>query len=221
MKKIIYGVALLATVALAGCQGGNEPTPTPSTNIKILTPTGAPAVGFFDFSDYANFETNAVPANVLAAIRNDSPYSVVVAPTQGGVQAINRDTKQSGKSDFKLAATITFGNFYVGKTGHDTNSTMELGDEIVLFGQNTIPDQLFKKVYSDLFVESNLSHIHYVAAASDAVGALTSGKFIDEGGSIDVDYVLVAEPAVQGAIAKGKEIYSNIQDEYKKISGGM
>ena len=225
MKKIFLLTSLIA-LALAGCnsntQDNNKSSDSSSigdpqfvferSSLSIVTPTGAPALGFYDFATSPNFETNDTPTNIVAMMVAGQK-DVVVLPTNAGIQAIN------GKSaPYKLAATITFGNFYVVSMGNDTNNTMDADDTILLFQKNNVPDKIFHYVYGDTLNAG----IHYVEAVSDASRAIISGSFTDAetGTNIVPNYVMIAEPALTNVKSKkdGISVYANLQEEYKKKS---
>lgn len=225
MKKIFLLTSLIA-LALAGCnsntQDNNKSSDSSSigdpqfvferNSLSIVTPTGAPALGFYDFATSPNFETNDTPTNIVAMMVAGQK-DVVVLPTNAGIQAIN------GKSaPYKLAATITFGNFYVVSMGNDTNNTMDADDTILLFQKNNVPDKIFHYVY----VDTLNAGIHYVEAVSDASRAIISGSFTDAetGTNIVPNYVMIAEPALTNVKSKkdGISVYANLQEEYKKKS---
>ena len=156
-------------------------------------------------------EINADATAVVAYLSANSSKDIVVAPTNAGLNAIIKKS-----APFKIAATLTFGNFFLAATGNDENKTLDANDYVVAFQQNNVPDKIFKYVYD------NLTNVHYVNAASDAAACLISGKnTADDNAS--VDYVLMAEPALTNALAKNQNAseYANIQTEFAKKSGGM
>lgn len=213
MKK--RTLALLGLIAgLASCQ---TPSKTASLeekeDVKVICPTGAPAVAFYNHAEDDRFETNSVPSNIVSFLNEASPYDMVVIDTVSGIRAINNG------APYKMAATITFGNFFIAATGNDDDGVMDSDDKIVLFGQNQTPDLLFHYIYGTQFD----SAIEYVNAVSDAAGCLASGKNVATGNG--VDYVFVAQPVLfatlnnKNAATYGKSsIYKNIQDEYKEKS---
>ena len=146
----------------------------------------------------------------------NSDVDIVVIDTVSGIQAIN-----SG-SPYLLAATITFGNFYLASTGNDTNNTLDGDDTIVLFGQNATPDYLFHYLFSNQYD----SNIEYVDNVQDASKCLASGKNLITGN--EVDYVFIAQPALYSVLnntdakSYGKaSVYLNIQEEYKKKTNNL
>lgn len=183
-----------------------------SSSLKIISPTGAPALAFYNHSLNSNYETNSTPSNIVSMMNSSSDYDVVVIDTVSGIKAIEKG------APYKIAATITFGNFYIASTGNDNNNTFEKEDTIVIFGQNQTPDLLFKYIYGEGY------NIEYVTNVQDAAKCLAAGKNMITGST--VDYVFIAQPALytilnnKDAKTYGKaSIHINIQDEYFRKSG--
>ena len=204
MKKNILNIIALSLL-LTAC--GNEEV---EKDVKVICPTGAPSVAFYNHYDDPNFETNSVPSNIVSFMSETSPYDVVIIDTVSGLKAIAKG------APYKIHSSITFGNFFIASTGHDENGVMEPGDKIVLFGKNQTPDLVFHNIYGDDYDSS----IEYVTAVSDAAGCLASGKNVATGS--DIDYVFVAQPVLfatlnnANAPTHGKaSVYANIQNLYK------
>ena len=179
----------------------------------IVSPTGAPALAFYNYAESGNFETNSVPNNIVAMM-NKGEKDVVVLPTNAGVQAI-----VNKNAPYLIAATITFGNFYIVSMNNDDNQVMDANDTILLFQKNNVPDKIFHYVYGDTLN----SALHYVNAVSDAASAVIGGKFSDPdlGEELVPNYVMIAEPALTNVMSKKGDaisVYANIQEEYKKKS---
>ena len=214
MKKLI--LTLATTMLLASC-GGNTSSSASSElpyelDLAVVCPVGAPAVALAPHLKSNKVEINADPANVVAYLTDGSGKDVVICPTNAGVNAI---TKKN--APYLLAATVTFGNFYLASTGHDDDGVLDADDYVVVFQQNNVPDKLFQYVYGDLA----LQNVHYVDAASNAAQVLISGKNVADNNA-EADYVLMAEPALATALSKNEKAkqYADIQEEYKKKSGG-
>lgn len=213
MKKFI--LVLIVLLSLCSCKKEEIKTEDSIySNIGIVTPTGAPSLAFINYIDNPNFETNSTPSNILSMMSNNSDKRIVVIDVTSGIRAINQG------APYKLAAIITFGNFYIAQTGNDDNGVMDETDKIVLFGQNMIPDTIFHYLFNDKYD----SCIEYVNAVSDAGKCLAAGKNLETGN--DVDYVFMAEPVLSTVLNNEKapsykkaSIYMNIQEEYKRKSG--
>ena len=227
MKKILP--LIIATLAISACAinnnssnskegSSNGGTGKPDVyytpeDFSIVSPTGAPALAFYNYAGYRNYETNSVPTNIVAMM-NKGEKDVVVLPTNAGVQAI-----VNSKAEYKIAATITFGNFYIVSMNNDDNQVMDANDTILLFQKNNVPDKIFHYIYGD----SLNNALHYVSAVSDAASAIIGGKFTDPdlGTELVPNYVMIAEPALTNVVSKKGDaisVYANVQEEYKKKS---
>ena len=109
MKKK-YILTMLPVILLGACSNGLKETST----VNILAPKGAPAVAFYNHATDDNFTTGAAE-NIKSMLTKKSPYTVVVVDTLSGVSALQN------KAPYKIAATITFGNFFLAATGNDEN----------------------------------------------------------------------------------------------------
>ncbi len=217
MKKYIIPL-ILASMTLVACQSNKD---TSSEEVKefdrsslsVVTPTGAPALAFYNYAGLDNFETNAVPTNIVAMMAAGQK-DVVVLPTNAGVQAI-----KGKKAPYQIAATITFGNFYIASMGNDADGVMNEGDKILLFQKGNVPDKIFHYVYGDAFD----SNVYYVSAVSDAAAALIGGSFVDaeSGDNVVPNYVMIAEPALTNVLSKKEtvSVYADMQAKYKEKSG--
>lgn len=210
MKKNLLIIGLLAlTITACNNQASNSNNgEVDFSSLSIVSPQGAPALAFYEFATSDNFVTNSDPTNIvpmMAAGQKD----VIVLPTNAGVGNINKG------APYKLAATITFGNFYVASLNNDDNGVMDANDVILLFQQNNIPDKLFHYVYGN-DLDNN---IHYVTAVGDVAVAVRDGEFEDNKVKYTPNYVLTAEPSLTTLISQyGVTKYADIQEEYRKKS---
>lgn len=202
MKKII--VVLLSLILFACSSKQSE-------SISIAVPSGAPSLAFYDELDNNSFNTGDAQS-ILPELLSDNGSDIIVIDTVNGIKALNKG------ADYKLAATITFGNFYIASTGNDENDVMEDGDYIVVFSQGATPDLVFHYIYGEK-LDSNL---HYVQAVSDASACLIKGINIADNQN-KVDYVMIAEPALSAALSQNNNasVYGNIQDEYANKTDGL
>lgn len=206
-----YKLPLLAltSLVLTGCANS---TNTHSLPFSVLTPNGAPAVAFYNYATDTKFETNGVPANILADMRENSPYDMIVIDTTSGISEIKNG------APYKMAATITLGNFFIAATGNDIDGEMNDGDTIVLFGNaNAVPSKIFHYLYGNGFDDS----IEYVTNVANASAALVSGTNVATGST--VDYVFIAQPVLHKALQNNSEasIYVDVQEAYAEKSEGL
>ena len=215
MKKYFIPL-IIASMTLVGCNAKNSSSEVKEfdrTSLSIITPTGAPALAFYNYAGLSSFETNSVPTNIVG-IMAAGQKDVAVLPTNAGIQAI-----KGKNAPYQIAATITFGNFYIASMGNDADNEMNAGDKILLFQKGNVPDKIFHYVYGDAFDSS----IYYVNAVSDAAAALISGSFTDaeSGESVVPNYVMVAEPVLTNVLSKKEnvQVYADVQAKYKEKSG--
>lgn len=175
IKKLL---PLCLVAMLAGCAKKQ------SSELTILTPTGAPSVAFYNYADNKNFTTNATPTNIVNSMTANGS-DIVVIDTLSGIKAI-----KNANAPYKILATITFGNFYLVGTGNDDDNTIDADDKIVLFGQGQTPDKLFNYLYP------NFTNISFVTNVQEAGQCLCKGKVTVDSGNVDADYVFVAEPVL-------------------------
>ena len=213
MKKQLFLLALISGISLTGCDLFNKKEENKDkVEYKIVAPTGAPSIAMSSFAMTKNFETVTDPSTIVPMMASGQ-VDVAVLPTNVGATAIT--TKNV---PFKLLCTITFGNFYIASTGHDDNGVMDETDYIVSFQQGAVPDKIFHYVYGDTFDNG----LHYVSSAQEAAKCLKLGKNLTDD-SKDVDYVLLAEPALTNVIKTTltASLYEDLQAKYKVKSEGL
>ena len=183
------------------------------SSLSIIAPTGAPALAFYNYANNSKFETNSNPAEGIIPQMVTGKKDVVVLPTNAGVQAIINK-----KADYQIAATITFGNFYLLSMNNDENKTLDANDKILLFQKGNVPDKVFHYVYGNAFD----ANTYYVSAVSDAAAAVNAGQFVDSasGNNVVPNYVLLAQPVLQTILTKnadkGYSVYADMQAKYKE-----
>lgn len=116
---------------------------TTKLDLSLITPTGAPALAFYNHIKESKFEANSVANNVLAYFSSDEK-DVIVAPTNAGINAI------ANGANYAIAATVTFGNFYILATGHDNDGVLNEGDRVLGFQENNVAGKVFKYLYGNL-----------------------------------------------------------------------
>lgn len=171
-----------------------------STSLKILCPTGAPAVAFYSFANDDNFETTSDPQTAIIPSFQLNDYDVLVAPTQGGLnQIVNQH------ANYQIAATITFGNFYLLSSQNDMNNQLDDGDKVLVFNENDVPGRIFKYCYGDLGLQ-----VTYTSSV-DLTKRAISEDFMYDG--VKFDYIYTAEPVVTVTNSKDK-IFEKVSDRF-------
>ena len=219
MKKYLSLIAVALVLTACNTNSSNQGTGEfDRTSLSIIAPTGAPALAFYNYSNSERFETNSNPAEGIIPQMVTGQKDVVVLPTNAGMQAI-----LNKKAEYQIAATITFGNFYLISMNNDTNNTLDADDTILLFQKGNVPDKVFHYVYGDDYN----SNIHYVSAVSDAAAAVNAGFFADAetGNNIVPNYVLLAQPVLTTVLNKnadkGYAVYADMQAKYKEKSNNQ
>lgn len=219
MKKLLTLIAAATLLTSCGKPTSSSTEPAKEydrSTLSIVAPTGAPALAFYHYGDVAGFETNSDPATGILPLMIAGKKDVVVLPTNAGMQAIINK-----KAEYKIAATLTFGNFYLVSMGNDTNNEIGADDNIVLFQKGNVPDKIFHYVYGD----SLNTGIHYLPAVSDAAKAAMTGKYVDPDTGTEAvpNYVLLAQPVLTNVLSKNTsvKIYADIQAKYKEKSNNL
>lgn len=206
IRKIVSVIAAsFMVVSLAACQSETkETTQTSSEPVKILSPTGAPALALIDLYGKDGIEIETVEgADVLSAelAKTDGEYDIVVAPTNVGAKIYTQ------AKAYNLEAVLTWGNlFVVGEAGADLASVSLAG-----FGQDAVPGLVFSSVYD---VDS--MNITWYASVQEASQALLTGKN---------EAALLAQPVAAATIAKAKEqgkelgVLSDVQSMWQDGNG--
>lgn len=192
-------IIVFMMLMLCACKSEKQEEVIKEDKLSIVSPSGAPALAFYNCLK-ENFET--LDASIIKTmVVSDEKPDVAVLPTNVAVALLNKGI------EYSLAATITFGNFYIVSTGKDDDGVMDGDDKITLFQQGGIPDLVFKSVYKDI----DVNKINYVNDASDATREIVNP-------SSDSEYVLIAEPAMHIALNKNNNasIYADLQDLYKQ-----
>ena len=209
MKKLMLLAAI--PMVLCGCRDKVKENES-YKNMTYIVPTGAPAIAMAEFAALEGFETTTDPSTIVPLLAKGQ-YDVAVLPTNVGVTAMNVKNVP-----YKILCTITFGNLFIGATGKDADGVMGDDDYIVSFQQGAVPDKIFHYVYG---TELD-SALHYVSSAQDAAKCLKTGKNLADD-SHDVDYVLLAEPALTKVLetSSNATVYANLQELYSTKSSGL
>ncbi|MFR7592898.1 MAG: hypothetical protein ACLUVC_15815 [Longibaculum sp.] len=201
MKKIIT-LLLMMSFVLAGCSSNTKK----ADEMKVLTPNGAPALSLLGVYEdiQKNGEVKIVEGSDLLSsefVKKESEFDAIIAPINLGCQLIAK-----GKTDYKLAGVLTWGNLYLVQN-KDVNN-----NELAAFGQQAVPGKIFSLV-KDSSQAMKDAKVTYYNAVSDVQAQVLAGK---------VQYALMAEPAATATIAKAKqagttlEIVTSLQELYQK-----
>ena len=196
---------LIMVSSLTGC--GSQKA-TYNLDLKVLSPYFAPAVAMHSFATEANYETTSNPKEGLIPNFKKENYDILVAPTNGGLMQIKQG------ANYKIAATITFGNFYIVSSSKDSDGVLNAGDTIFAYQETDIPGQIFKYLYGELGLDITWG------GNVDTTKAVIENYFslkIDETTTKQFDYVFTSEPVVT---TTNSTVYKNCQEDFKTKSNG-
>ena len=200
-KKLI--LTLLPLLALTACNKSAY-----QLELKVATPSGSPATALYKYlNDTEHLEVNSDGNNVIAyftTTETAKKKDIIFAPTNAGIGAINKG------ANFKIAATITFGYFFLLSTGKDKDEVLNEGDKVTAFQQNGVAGKLFTYLYGDLNLD-----IDWKTSAVNVKDAILGDK------DFDASYVMLAQPVVNAVLGAKSEfkIKDNMQEVYKTKTG--
>lgn len=203
MKKLTL---LIPTIALAASCGGTNQS-LRQTDLKIISPTGAPAVSMYNFVNGLHTVIN--PASELMPEFKKDNFDVIVAPAKGGLTQI---VKQNAA--YQMAAVVTFGNFALVSTGKDDNGTLDAGDNVLIFQKTDIPGSVFEYLYGDLEL-----NVYEVPDVSATVSPLNTGTYSSSSGTVELDYVFSAYPVISN-VKKTSQVVEKASDAFAKKTNG-
>ena len=127
MKKIVTMILALVLAlslgAFALADGG----------LTVTAPNGAPALAIAAFAAENKDMYTPVAADTIAAAFADREADFIIAPINAGAKLF-----KAGKSTYKLAAVVTWGNLFIASQKADLKAEDLNGAAVVLFGENTI-----------------------------------------------------------------------------------
>lgn len=176
-----------------------------SYSIKVSAPNGAPAlaVASMAVSDPDNY--TFVAADTIAAEFANKTADFIIAPLNAGAKLY-----KAGKSDYKLAAVVTWGNLYIASQKPDFKLEDINGSAITLFGENTINASVVLFALAENGYEP--ASVEYLAGAANTQSLLLT----DENA-----IVVTAEPALTAAKIKNEGITSYSVNELLKAANGF
>lgn len=184
MKRIgKFLCAALLALTISGC------AQTQNNDVKILAPSGAPALGILGAFGQENISSVDIVSgsDVLQSelAKADGEYDVIVAPSNLGMALSSK-----GMDHYELAAVITWGNLYL--VSEDEDALTKEGS-FAAFGEGAVPQLVLENAVD---VDNIVPELTYYNAVSDAQSQLLSGK---------ADVALLAEPVATATIAKAKQ----------------
>lgn len=206
MKKIkLLLVVITILLVTAGCTKDEN-------TVNIMAPMGSPAFAQlkmdYDYqeNDLYNIENVSGSAPLVAAFTSGS-HDVILAPTNLGGKLYNSGI------DYKLAAVIVWGNFYIATTSDEDISLSDLdGKEIVSFSQGATPDMVLTYVIDNTTWDTKPT-IRYVDSVSTAAAELVTDNSL---------VVMLAEPVLGNISASIDNVKTiDLQEEWSEITGDV
>lgn len=202
MKKIIAWIMTLMLVMSLGVFAAAEGTDI--SGLTVTSPGGAPALALAVMAAGNPDNYTYIAADTIAAAFAGKEADFIIAPVNAGAKLY-----KAGKSTYKLAAVVSWGNLFIAAQKEDLKAEDLNGANIVLFGENTINASVV--LYA---LEQNgivPAGVEYLAGASDTQSLLLS----DENA-----IAVTAEPALTAARMKNDKISAiAVNDLFKQASG--
>ena len=198
MKKLtalLFAVIMILTAAFAGAEDG----------FVIVAPSGAPAIAVAGVWAENADAVKTINADTIAEAFGSNQADFIIAPINAGAKLY-----KAGKSTYRLAAVVTWGNLVFASRTEGFTAEMINGSKLVLFGENTINASIALYVLEQKGIVPET--VEYLAGAAETQALLLNG---DEG-----TIVMTAEPAITAAKMKDETIVSvPLNDLYREVTG--
>ena len=184
IKTILALVLALCLCVAAGAEGVDV------SGLKVTAPGGAPALALAALAVENPGQYTYVAADTIAAAFADKEADFIIAPVNAGAKLY-----KAGKSTYKLAAVVSWGNLYIAAQREDLKPEDLNGATITLFGENTINASVVLYALQANGIEP--AKVEYLAGAADTQSLLLTDEEA---------IVVTAEPALTAATMKNSAI---------------
>ena len=172
--------------------------------VKVSAPSGAPALALATLAVESPEDYTFVAADTIAAEFAGAQSDFIIAPLNAGAKLY-----KAGKSSYRLAAVVSWGNLYFASRKADFKLDDINGATLTLFGENTINASVANYVLAQNGITP--AGVEYLAGAANTQALLLSD---------DNAIVLTAEPALTAAKMKDETITGYaVNDLYKAVTG--
>ena len=197
MKKLLSFIALSSIILLSSLFAQEYP-------VKVASPSGAPALALASLAEQNPENYTYIAAETIAAEFAGNKADFIIAPINAGARLF-----KMGKSSYKLAAVVTWGNLYFASQKKNFKLKDIKKSEVTLFGENTINASVaLATLQNNKLTPKSVAYLGSAAA--------TQALLLSDANAI----VLTAEPILSAAKMKNKNITSYaLNDLYKKSSG--
>lgn len=198
MRKIIaFVLGLMMVFGMVSMAAGEG-------SFTLTAPSGAPAIAVAGLAQENPENYTFIAADTIAAAFASADSDFIIAPINAGAKLF-----KAGKSTYKLAAVITWGNLVFASQKENFQLSDINGAKVTLFGENTINASIALYVLEQEGVVPET--VEYLAGAAQTQQLLVSDPEA---------IVLTAEPAVTAAKMKFDTVQSYpIKDELTRILG--
>ena len=188
MRTLIKTILALALVLCLCVAAGAEGVDV--SGLKVTAPGGAPALALAALAVENPGQYTYVAADTIAAAFADKEADFIIAPVNAGAKLY-----KAGKSTYKLAAVVSWGNLYIAAQREDLKPEDLNGATITLFGENTINASVVLYALQANGIEP--AKVEYLAGAADTQSLLLTDEEA---------IVVTAEPALTAATMKNSAI---------------
>lgn len=200
MKKISAFVLAILMIMLALASS------TAEGGFLIVTPNGAPAIAVAGVYAEQPESVQTIGAGEIANFFGSGEADFMIAPINAGARLY-----KMGKSTYRLAAVVTWGNLVFASRLEGFTPEMINGRKLVLFGENTLNASIALYTLENMGIKAG--EIEYQAEAADTIALLMNDEEADT-------IVMTAEPAVTSARIKNPDIQAvPLNQLYKEVSG--
>ncbi len=192
MKKLIALLTVLMILAAgAACAEGSY---------RIECPAGAPALTVCALKD----QVQTVDAGLIAGSFDRAEADFIIAPINAGAKLF-----KAGKSTYRLAAVVTWGNLVFASQIPDFSAETINGHDLILFGENTVNSSVALYILQEMGISP--SAVNYMASAQE-----TQKKVVEDADAI----VMTAEPAATAAkLANEAVTILSVSSLYETVTG--
>ena len=188
MKRFISMMTALV-LALGLCAFANAEG-TDISALTVTSPSGAPALALAAMAADNPAAYTYIEADAIAAAFAGREADFIIAPVNAGAKLY-----KAGKSTYKLAAVVSWGNLFIAAQKEDLKIEDLNGVNVTLFGENSINASVVLYALKENGIEP--ASVEYLAGAAETQALLLT----------DAEAIVVtAEPALTAAKMKNDQI---------------
>jgi len=202
MKTMKKGIVWLLVAAMLLVMGTGMAES--AGGLKITSPSGAPGLALATLAAEEPETCTFIAAENITAAFADENADFIVAPLNAGAKLY-----KAGKSHYRLAAVLTWGNLYFASQKEAFQIEDLNGAEVTLFGEGTLNAALALYVLGEKGIVP--ASVAYLGSAANTQTLLLS----DESAM-----VMTAEPALTAASVKNEKVTGiALNDLYEEVTG--